>query len=402
MRFNPPSSSLGSLPMLPVLPLLATETGYERDVDRPSIIARAPMRYPRDTLADMESDTQGFTVTNPAAGSLAMVATGGLATTPESGYVRASIFTGGAKTWQSATRDSQRPYKDYPVFNTATVPVPADDQVWYMAIRVPSSVTTVNHRHCYMTVSDSTDETKVARIGILYTSSAWSIYSDSVVGSGTFSINATIANAVVWVAARRVVGSPRTILLYYYTGGGTTPPPISSMTLLATHTNVFNAGTPAARVGWAYETATDTSTAWSFDILHFDDRLALPRPDSRQLLQYTAGLATRPNPALGFRIDQPERVVAEGPCATTLTQARLRTLLAAAENPRTGLDTVSWEWKAERYATGDSPTGGSFAAAGSVVVAGSGTNIRVTVRPAVSNSAWGSIDEGVLRGGWTT
>ena len=388
------SSTGGSIPTLPVA---STNLNYSLDPDRPSLLARLALAYPSATVANMESTTQGFSVDNPANGAVEMVATGGLNPGVERGYIRLTPIVSGGYVWNGTVNTAERIYKDYQPLAAGTS---NDVQVWVVGLRVPSSVTPANYRFVAVMLSSSTSESSLLRAGILYTGSAWSVYTDSTAGTASAATDAAHANDVIWIAIVRPAAS-RSPLVYYSLAGGEAPPSISAMTLLLTHTNALAATTSIGRIGFVTDTGTDTSTAFSGDILYYDDSGAVAPQDSVSLARVLTGAVSVPVvPACGYSPERPELIIAQGICTTGLTQDKLRNLLAACENHRTGLDTASWEWKVERN-TSNSYSGGSFAAAGSVVVSGSGPYIRVTVRPTAVGTTPGSLDLVTLRQ-WST
>lgn len=387
----------GAAPLLPILVPAAADINYSFDPIRPELICRAAMTYPQAVIADCEATTQGLTVSNPAAGALSMGATGGLNPGVDRGYYRLTPTVGTPAGWDSATRTSERPYRDYAPRNSVSAN-PLDDQYWIVGLRKPTTTTPVNDRMISLIASQSDLEASTGRCGLrCYNAGVYDLYADGnalapvVIAGGV----PAIAESVLWIRLYRAAAS-RTPIFSYSVAGGTSPP--TSWSAVGTMTNMLGAVTSTLRVGFACAYGADTATAFSGDIVYFDDSLALPRMDAIQLGRYVQGLDTVPTPAFGFAPTQPERVIANGPCAETMTQAKLRAILAASENTRVGLDTASWEWKAERYPDGGAPSGGSFSSASTLVVAGTGGNIRVTVRPEASGTKWGSLHMGVLVG----
>lgn len=383
---------------LPVLAFAATGIDYALDPDRPNLLTRLAMSYPAATIADMESSPQGFSFDNTANGAFAVVATGGLDPDVERGYIQMTPDVSTGRSWNSAVRDAERAYKTYAALLPGAGSV--ESQVWIAGMRVPSTVTAANYRLCSFTLSDASNATRVVRAAIRYDSGAWGIYNDSPVDNATVATTAGVVNDVVWFA---FVRTGQAVRVYYNLGGGTAPPALSSFTAWTTHSGLLSSGADvAAQVGFTYETGTDTSTAFSGDILYYDDSGALPDNIATRWRRSALGVTTYlPVPACGYSQAQAEKVIAQGACSEDLTQAKIRAILTAAVNTRTDLDTDAVTFKVERASADVGYSGGSFAAAASVVVAGSGAFIRVTMKWSASGTTAGSVDLDALRR-WST
>lgn len=381
----------------PILPILAASLAvdWERDTLRPGIIQRAPMRYPREAIADLSADARGWTFTNSSNGAVAMVATGGLSPGgTEYGYLRFTPNVAGGYTWGASTRTAVNIRKAYK-------PPSGGDQWWIAGIRVPSSVTPVVGREFGIYLSRSSDATKFMRLLARHyaTGGTTDLFGNDSVGSGTATHTTNVATSlddVIWVALKRSAGDRTSMTAYLSTAIQATPPALSTFTQLITALSTM-ASTDDGYLSFAPGTFTNLAQAFVGDILYYDDSGALPVMDAAQLSRYASGAEVPVVPALGFVTSQPTLVVAQGPCSTAVTQAKVRALLAACENTRTGLDTATWTWKVERSDSDSGYASGSFAAAGSVVVAGTGAYIRVTAKAPASGIAWGSINTDILR-----
>lgn len=377
----------------PWMPAVIAEGDYGWDPYRPGVLQLAPMKFPAATIADLETTLQGFTVSNPTAGALAMVASGGLGA---KGYVRFTPDVSAATDWNAAVRSAERPYRDYAVRNAVTSD-PRDDQYWYCGVRIPSSTTAVNERWIGIVVADATDATKTSRFILRCYSSGpvlYGLYSDGTAAPTTAAVTTGQAQAVVWLRAHRPANS-RNVVYAYNLGGSATCPYDGTWTTLTTHTNVMAAVGNATRVGFVLGTNTDTTTAFHADVLYFDDTFALPSQDGYQLARYAAGLDAVQAPAYGFSPNSPEIVLMQDvPIPTGMTNAKLQAILSAATNVRTGLDTATVTFKVEKGSLG-SYSGGSYAAAASATFASSGELARVTMKMASTNGQqWGSVDVG--------